>query len=92
MVEYGRYAEVRLESDYDTFDGIRGKDVSVDIPKDLLVGEPNVIKAKMIPTKNVRQHFLTLLLCNSVEFFSCLCSNKDEKLRDRLIVLQTYFW
>ena len=52
MVEYGRYAKVRLESDIEKFDGIRGKNVSVDIPKDLLVGEPNVIKAKMIPTKN----------------------------------------
>ena len=52
MAEYGRYAEVRLESDIEKFDGIGGKDISVEIPKDLLVGEPNVIRAKMIGTKN----------------------------------------
>jgi len=54
LVEYGRYAEVRLESDSESFDRIRGKEdyVPVEIPKDLLVGEPSMIKAKIVNTKN----------------------------------------
>ena len=53
-MEYGRYAEVRLESDSDSFDRIRGKEdyVPVEIPKDLLVGEPSIIKAELVDTKN----------------------------------------
>lgn len=54
LVEYGRYAEVRLESDSESFDRICEKEnyVPIEIPKDLLVGEPNVIRATISNTKN----------------------------------------